>query len=381
MKLLPALLGSLALLAAMGARAIEAPKQQGEATEQAAAQADRSIAATDETAFYERLQYVSHWRNLRGLKVPPETIEYLSKCNADQAVAALGNAAARGSEDANIALVRIQHWCSRIAAARASNTQERIKQLHPDLPPERASRAAGVIEAEAAFFDKAAQACRRAQFDYGGIEDRLRDFAASGSAASATELAQFTRDPKKREALLEQSAAKGYAPAMYALAQRRVIDVQRGERTEEVESIRRFLKQAGRTLPQAKVDLANCMALGCDGHPADAPSAAAFGLDAARDGEPSAFLSMMRMPWGRRLSRVQLLAWQQFGDRLNEAGCMGEAYILHATTFAQAIKVLKQNADEKTIAQGDEEAERLWKDNGPRAMSEQGCRPSGNADG
>src|SRR5690606_20690697 len=110
MKLLPALFGSLALFAATGAQALEAPKQQGDATEQEP-QPARSVTPTDETAFYERLQYVSHWRNLRGLKVPPETIEHLSKGNADQAVAALGHAAARGSEDANIALVRIQHWC------------------------------------------------------------------------------------------------------------------------------------------------------------------------------------------------------------------------------------------------------------------------------
>ena len=41
---------------------------------------------------------------------------------------------------------------------------------------------------------------------------------------------------------------------------------------------------------------------------------------------------MVRMPWGGRFTRPQMLAWQYFGDRLNEAGCMGDAYV--PTTLA-----------------------------------------------
>ena len=103
-----------------------------------------------------------------------------------------------------------------------------------------------------------------------------------------------------------------------------LIAVQRGQTTENVSKIRELLKIAGRAIPRAKLDLANCMAVGCDGHPADALTARAFGIDAARDGEPTAFLSMVRMPWGARMPRAQLLAWQYFGDRLNEGGCMGD---------------------------------------------------------
>lgn len=370
-SLLLALCGSLSV--AICAHAIEAPKQQQEAppAEQAPA---AEVTPTDETQFYEQLQRVTHWRNLRGLHVPQAAIDELARGNADRAVAALSEAAANGSEEANIALVRIQHWCSRAASARAPNLEEQIRKLSSILPPERAARAAGVLRAEAAFMPRAAQGCRKASFDYGAIEDRLRDAADAGKPASATELAQFTRDRNTRDALLEAAAEKGYAPAQYAVATRRVIDVQRAERTEDVASIRLYLKQAGTTMPKAKVDLANCMALGCDGHPADASSARAFGIDAARDGEPSAFLSMARMPWGRRMSRAQLLAWQYFGDRLNEAGCMGDAYIAHATAFAQAIKGLTHDAEESVVAQARERAERLWKDYSARAMSEQGCR-------
>lgn len=360
-------------LAAVCAHAIEVPKPQTSepATKPEAPRAE--ITPTDETRFYEKLQRVSHWRNLRDLKVPDAAIAHLARGAADAAVGLLSGAAAQGSEEANIALVRIQHWCGRMSSARALDTKASIAKLSPDLSPERAARAAGVIQAEAAFIPRAAQSCRNANFDYGGIEDRLRDASDAGKPASATELAQFTRDPKKRDALLEAAAEKQYAPAMYAVATRRVIDVQRAERTKDVASIRLLLKQAGRSLPKAKVDLANCMALGCDGHPADAASAHAFGLDAAREGEPSAFLSMVRMPWGRRMSRSQLLAWQYFGDRLNEAGCMGDTYTMHASAFAQSIAGLSRNAPESFAAQAREEAERLWIDNSARAKQEQGC--------
>lgn len=364
------------LVAAM-ANAIEAPKPKTSQPTAPAQPASVEVTPTDESAFFERLQYVTHWRNLRDLKVPDSVIASLAKGEVDVAVATLSAAAAKDSEEANIALVRIQHWCSRIGSMRAPNPQAILAELSQVLRPERLARAAGVLKAESEFVPRAAQQCRAAQFDYGAIEDRLRDSADLGRPASATELAQFTRDPKKRDALLEAAAGKQYAPALYAIASRRVADVQRGERTTDVASIRLYLKQAGRTLPKAKVDLANCMALGCDGHPADAASALAFGTDAARDGEPSAFLSMARMPWGRRLPRAQLLAWQYFGDRLNEAGCMGDAYIVHATSIAQALAAYEKGAPEAELQKAREQTDRLWQDNGPRAMREQGCAAEG----
>jgi hypothetical protein len=134
-----------------------------------------------------------------------------------------------------------------------------------------------------------------------------------------------------------------------------------------------LFKQAGRTLNKAKIDLANCMAAGCDGHPADAPQAAAFGMDAARDGEPGAFLSMARMPWGRRLTRSQLLAWQYFGDRLSEAGCVGEGYVMSTISFDQTLKALEARQDSKFLEEARTQADALWRDNGERAKREQGC--------
>ena len=209
----------------------------------------------------------------------------------------------------------------------------------------------------------------------------MRAAADAGDPASAVELAQFVRDPKKKEALIKSAIDQRFAPAMYLAATNLVMAVQRGETTENVSSIRLWLKQAGPTIPKAKVDLANCMALGCDGHPADALTAQAFGLDAARDGEPSAFLSMARMPWGHRLSRAQLLAWQSFGDRLNEAGCTGDAYLPSVTMFTQTLGALEKGLDPTSRDAARKQADELWRDNGARAMKEQGCESSRLATG
>jgi hypothetical protein len=362
------------LLFAASAAAIEAPKEQPTAPAPEPAQR-APVTPTDQRAFYETLQRSAHTRTMRGLKTPEAVIALLARGDAEQTVTQLSALANGGDLDANIALVRVQHWCNRMVSTRRPEPQALIAKLSPQLPAERAAKAAGVIQAEAEYVERARASCLRAQFDFGAIEARLREAAAAGHPASAVELAQFVRDPKQREALLEAAIAKRYAPAMHAAATNLVAAVQRGETTENVSSNRLWLKQAGPTIPRAKLDLANCMSLGCDGHPADSLSARAFGVDAARDGEPTAFLSMVRMPWGARLSRAEHLAWQYFGDRLNEAGCAGEAYIASATTFAQTIATLERGQSPTVLDEARARADELWRDYSARAMKEQGCAP------
>jgi hypothetical protein len=362
-----------ALLLIQGAaHAIEAPKQPP-AAQPAAAPPPIEVAATDETQFQQVLQRVTTYRNLRGLNVSDAAIDQLAQGDADKAVASLNVLANQGDRQANIALVRIQHWCNTVSQARPPDPKAQIAKLGNEFPPARASRVAGLMNAEAAFIPRAKAGCAKASFDYRGIEARLRSAAEAGDPASATELAQFIRDPAKREAMLQAAISKGYAPAVYAAATNLLVAVQRGQTTENVSAIRELLKTAGRSIPKAKLDLANCMALGCDGHPADTRTAQAFGLDAARDGEPTAFLSMMRMPWGRQLARTQLLAWQYFGDRLNEAGCMGDAYIGTSLGFSQSIPALEKGQPSQLLEAAKTQADTLWKDHGERAKKENGC--------
>jgi len=359
---------------ALAAGAIDAPKPDAVTAPAASTPAPQAeVKPTDESAFYERLQFVQHKRNLTGLNVSTDAIKALSSGAADVAVATLSSQTAAGNPNSNIALVRIQHWCNRITSSRPTDSKAQLARLAQVLPPERLARAAGVYAAERSYQERARQGCAKARFDYAGIEARLREAAEAGDPASATELAQFVRDPKQREELLQHAADKNFAPAMYALATNRLIAVQRGQTTENVGTIRLLLKQAGLTLSRAKVDLANCVALGCDGHPANTATAAAFGTDAARDGEPLAFLSMMRMPWGGRLNRVELLAWQSYGDRLNEMGCTGEAYVQTSATFTQSLKALERGQDASVLEQAKAQLETLWQQNGERARKEQGC--------
>jgi hypothetical protein len=361
-------------LATCAAHAIEVPKPQPEPEQPAQAPPPQlTITPTDERAFYEKVQRVTAYRSMRGLKIPAEVIAELGRGNADAAVAMLSRLAVEGNKEADIALVHVQHWCNSVSQQRAGDPKAQMAKLLKGQPEQRAARVAGVMYAEVEYMQRARASCSKARFDYTGIEARLRASADAGDPASATELAQFLRDPAKREAMLQSAVQKNYPPAVYKVATNLLIAVQRGQTTENVSAIRELLKIAGRTIPRAKLDLANCMAVGCDGHPADALTARAFGIDAARDGEPTAFMSMVRMPWGGRMTRQQLLAWQYFGDRLNEGGCMGDAYVPTSLAFGQTIGMLERNADPKVLEEARTQTASLWSEHGVRAQKENGC--------
>jgi hypothetical protein len=367
--------GALAVLwlAACAAYAIETPKPQAAPEEKKEEPPPEvNITPTDERAFYEKIQRVTAYRGLRGLKIPADVIADLGKGNADKAVATLTGLASQGNNDANIALVHVQHWCAAVSQQRAGDPKTQIAKLVQGQPEARAARVAGVIYAEVDYMQRARTNCGNARFDYTGIEARLRSAAAAGDPASATELAQFLRDPAQRDEMLQSAVKKNYPPAVYKIATNLLIAVQRGQTTENVSQIRELLKIAGREIPRAKLDLANCMAVGCDGHPADALTARAFGMDAARDGEPTAFTSMVRMPWGR-FTRQELLAWQYFGDRLNEAGCMGDQFVPVSLAFGQTIQLLQRALDPKGLDDARTKAEALWSEHGVRAIKENGC--------
>lgn len=352
---------------------IDIPKPTPAVPAQQAPAPAATVTPTDETSFYERLQYVAHKRMLVGLGIGDDVLKLLATGSADAAIGSLSGKSVAGDRNATIALVRIQHWCNRAVSARPVDSQAQLARAAPLVSQERLARIAGVYNADRAYQDRARQGCSKAPFDYQGIESRLRQAAASGDPASATELAQFVRDPKQKETFLQQAADKDYAPAIQALAMNRLFAVQRGQTTENVSSIRLLFKQAGRTLPRAKVELANCMATGCDGHPADSGGAAPFGFDAAKDGEPLAFTSMMRMPWGRRMTQTQMLGWQYYGDRLNETGCTGDAYVQNAVIFSQAIGMLERGQSPTQLDEARQRADALWNENAERAKKEQGC--------
>jgi hypothetical protein len=323
--------------------------------------------------FVAHLEDVAHRQLFRGLGIEPKVIAALAQADFAGAVDSLSSGAAQGSQPFNIALIRLQHDCARIVQSPTAVNPSQLDKLRTDLPEARATRIIAVLDAQNDFTKKAQASCRASRFDLRRIEATLKQSAEQGDVVSATELARYTGDSARREAMLVAAAAKNYAPAQHALAQSRVVGVQRGLSTENVASIRILLKQAGQTLPLAKLDFANCVAVGCDGHPADAPTAAVFGVDAARDGEAAAFPAMMRMPWRQRLKPEELIAWQYFGDRLNESGCTGEGYIGAAINFTTMLGQLEKTVRPDVVTAGKQLAMRYWTDFGERAKKEQLC--------
>src|SRR5918993_949663 len=150
--------GALAALwlATCAAHAIEAPKPQP-APEKPAEQPppELTVTPTDERAFYEKVQRVTAYRSMRGLKIPPEVIAELGRGNADAAVATLSRLAVEGNKEADIALVHVQHWCNSVTSQRAGDPKVQMAKLLKGQPEQRAARVAGVMYAEVEYMQRA----------------------------------------------------------------------------------------------------------------------------------------------------------------------------------------------------------------------------------
>lgn len=366
----------LLTLAMPSAFAIEAPSKATAAPAAAAPSAPTySVPSVDAATLHALLVRVSHRQRFANLNVNAAVVDAMSRADIAGAVAQLSAKADANDPATNVALIRVQHWCTRIPPRERHRGAKLLEQLRPQLNEAEGKRLQGIVELELDYEAAALKSCQQAQFDYRLIEAQLRETADAGEPMSVTELARLETRPARVEELLQQAASKNYAPAQYALAMHRLVAVQRGESTANVGSIRVLLKQAGRTSSQAKLDLANCMALGCEGHPSDVAGALVFGLDAARDGERDAYASIARMPWAARLPMEQRLAWQYFGQRLNESGCFGENYVPMFRLLRENVIAYEQAVGSKLQEQAQKIAAQYWQDFGPRAQREQQCLP------
>jgi hypothetical protein len=332
-----------------------------------------NVQPADETALYTTIWRVTLKDTFRETPITDDVMQRLQADEIDTAVELLNKLADKGDENANLALVRLQKLCSAMSSLAGNANAEAMAKMVAQLPSERAARVLGMTQAQVARAKVVRDRCQRADFNFNVVGERLQRAAAAGKAASQFEASRYTNDPKQRMALLDSAVAQHYIPAMYALGAERLYAVQRGDSTENVSSIRALLKQAARDYPTAKVSLANCMALGCDGHPAEPANAAVFGVDAAKDGEPTVYVSMARMPWGVQLTREQLLGWQYFGDRLNEAGCLGQLYPTLVVQFVDIIGQLEKNQKPDVLKHGHELGDQYWTDFSARAKRQQGC--------
>lgn len=353
--------------------AIEAPSKSLPNPTTTPVPQNQLVALTNPEVLQPLRTRAAHAQRLANLNIDRGVIDALASADVAKAVAQLSARAETNDAASNIALVRIQNWCSRMPPRDRHRDPQLLEQLRKQVTEGEAARLQQIVNLELSYEAAALQSCQQSRFDYRLIEAQLREAADAGEPMSVTELARIETRPERAEELLQQAASKNYAPAQYALAMLRLVRVQKGESTQNVGTIRVLLKQAGRTSSRAKLDLANCMATGCEGHPGDPDGAMVFGLDAARDGERDAFASIARMPWAGRMPMEQRLAWQYFGQRLNEAGCFGENYL-------PMYALLRENAlaYEKAISPaGQTQAVKLaneyWQQFGARAQREQQC--------
>lgn len=329
--------------------------------------------APNVSAFHEKLTRSAHRRRFDDLKIDANVIDALTRADVANAVSSLTTRAEAGDHASNAALVRVQHWCTRLRPDQVGANPKMLESLNPFLSGEQQAEVAALLVTEREYQTSAQQSCRNARFDFRTIESQLREAADAGELVSATELAKLESNPTRAQALLEKAASANYAPAQYQLGVQRLMAVQRGETTANVSTIRVLLKQAGRVMPKAKLDLANCMAYGCDGHPADVASAAVFGMDAVRDGEFGAYPALIRMPWGARVPAEQRLAWQYFGMQLAQQGCYGDEHLAALRMLGESIAVYEKRLSADAQKQARELADQYWKTNGARAQREQRC--------
>jgi hypothetical protein len=362
-----ALVLTFALLPTLHANAIEAPAPPRPAA------ATAVISPADSQSLHSQLIRVAHRQRFRELRIEPAISDLLSRNEVAAAVSQLGVKADQNDAAANIALIRVQHWCSRLAPRERHRDAQMLEQMRAQLSADEQARLQSLLNLQLDYEAAASKACQQAPFDYRMIEARLREAADAGEPMSVTELSRLETKPQRVEELLQQAANKNYAPAQYALAVHRLTSVQRGISTENVASIRVLLKQSGRIWSQAKLDLANCMALGCEGHPADVAGAVVFGLDAARDGERGSYSSIARMPWAARLPFEQRLAWQYFAQQLNNAGCFGEHYLPMYRSLQENVAAYEKALSSELKEQAKKIAGQYWKEYGPRAQREQQC--------
>ena len=281
--------------------------------------------------------------------------------------------AEQGSRKANIALVRIQHCCGSVAGGRRPDVNAQISKLSPDLPPDKAARVAGVIQAEADYMNRARAACRKATFDYRRYRSAAARAAEAGDPASATELAQFMRDPAKKKALLKAAADKNIRPRCTPLrpscwspcsAARRPRTSARfascsSRRAARCRKPRWIWRIAWRW---AATDIRPMRSL-------PAPSASMLRATAS----PMAFCSMVRMPWGsthvaRAAAGLAVLRRSTQRSRLH-----GRQLHRRCDQLRADDRDAREESGPAVAGSRHKLAEELWRDNEARAKKENNC--------
>jgi hypothetical protein len=175
--------------------------------------------------------------------------------------------------------------------------------------------------------DRAERSFREAcesQIEQDYVDRRLEAMAAEQDGASLWLLSRRSNNYAGLVRLMADAAAAGFGQAQYEFARSLIMDPDARKVVIEAPSPVALLRQAAPTVPEAKVELAQCLFDGCDQSEPDHEAALQTAREAAQAGEPDAiFFLGSRMSIGA-LPADEVAAWRLFKSTLAAQGCYGD---------------------------------------------------------
>jgi hypothetical protein len=167
------------------------------------------------------------------------------------------------------------------------------------------------------------EACE-SQIEQDYVDRRLEAMAAEQDGASLWLLSRRSNNYAGLVRLMADAAAAGFGQAQYEFARSLIMDPDARKVVIEAPSPVALLRQAAPTVPEAKVELAQCLFDGCDQSEPDHEAALQTAREAAQAGEPDAvFFLGSRMSIGA-LPADEVAAWRLFKSTLAAQGCYGD---------------------------------------------------------
>jgi TPR repeat protein len=254
-------------------------------------------------------------RALNDPDLPSSVSDFLLDQGLPGTVRSLEELAQLGDVDANLALVRLERFCTQ--REQPHHAVDWLIYRSPD---------SGRGQVRRGYLAELANSCSQSLFDLPAIERRLRESAGAGHAGSLLVLGQDTTgDEAARRKLWTSAAILGDVRAQLLLA----ANLREAGSNETIlgERAAFWLKVAASNSTPAAVALARCRALGCDGGPVDGPAALELMRNAARRGNDQA-LELLGAPSSEfpiEIDALERHAWLQFLRSLWRHGCYGEA--------------------------------------------------------
>jgi len=167
------------------------------------------------------------------------------------------------------------------------------------------------------------EACE-SQIDQDDADRHLEEMATKQDGASLWLLSRRSNNYAGSVRLMSEAASTGFAQAQYEFARSLMMDPDARKVISQAPSPVTLLTEAATTVPEAKVELAQCLFEGCDLRAPDHEAALQTAREAAVAGEPDAiFFLASRLSIGM-LPADEVAAWRLFKSTLAAQGCYGD---------------------------------------------------------